>query len=55
MIAIRVFNIEATCQKVVQDLTKRALLAKAGPVVATSAKKPDWRKDQELLKWLEAL
>src|SRR5277367_3579515 len=49
-------SITTTHKYVAIDLeAKRALLAKAGPVVATSAKKPDWRKDQELLKWLEAL
>ncbi len=49
-------SITTTHKYVAIDLeAKRALLAKAGPVVATSAKKTDWRNDEELLKWLESL
>ena len=34
---------------------KREALAKAGPILAKSSRQPRWRRDQDLLKWLESL
>jgi hypothetical protein len=31
------------------------VLKKAGPILAGSTRRPRWRSDQDLLKWLEAL
>jgi len=35
--------------------TKREVLRKAGPILAASSRRPRWRRDQELLHWLESL
>jgi site-specific recombinase XerD len=48
-------HVDTTFKYVAIDLeAKRAAIAKAKPVVAKSTK-ANWRTDEELLQWLEAL
>ena len=49
-------SITTTHKYVATDLqTKREVLTKAGPILAKSARPPRWRKDPDLLQWLESL